>query len=231
MDRGRYVDRCRTETSGKLCRAVFAALRSRIGPPERAADLGMAIGAMGMICFGWIDTASAAGVQHGLEHAGLKQGEAELIAMALKDAAAKCEKNEDPKPSDIMLAQQQAPTANAQARLGTTTGVKQAQALRPRAQAGTVLDVALRGHHGRRRAKPRHLPYIDEGVWQGAVDTAKERLQVQFGLQDIGQHYGNMCALGKHLLEQEIHKEAQGLYDYRIGKQFQRQARKAYQPF
>ena len=227
MDRSRYADRCRSETNGKLRRAVFTALRQRIQPPERAGDLGMVVEAMGLLRFDWIDTVSAAGVQHGLEHANLRQGEAELIATALRDAAAECETKEKQQPISVMMAQQKAPTAYARASSGTGTGARQAPALRPRAQAGTALDVALRGHYGRRRAKPRHHTAIDEVVWQGALGTAKERLQEQFELQDLSQHYGTMCALGKHLLEQEIHKEAQGLYDYMIGKIFQRQARKA----
>ena len=226
MDRSRYADRCRLESNGKLRRAVFAALHSRIKSPERATDLGMVIEANGLIQFDWIDTASTAGVQHGLEYAGIGQGEAELIATALKAAAAECEKNYEQQHFDVMLAKRQALKADARAMSGTQ-GARQTPAPRPQAQSSTALDVTLRGQYHRRRAKPRHHTVIDEVMWQGALGTVKERLEVKFGLQDLSQHYSNMCALGKYLLEKEIHTETQGLYDYRIGKQIQRQARKA----
>ena len=55
---------------------------------------------------------------------------------------------------------------------------------------------------------------MDESVWAGAIDTARERLMARFSIADIDKYHSNMCELGQFLLTKEIHTEAQGLYDY-----------------
>jgi hypothetical protein len=208
-----YMQRSRMEGDGTLGSAVFSELKKRIQDRDRAGDLMGTMSAMGMIYFCSIEAATAEMVQRDLR---IQATEAELVVDACRQAVAALEQPERHPQRPEMVMALTAQATKARATKGTAKGAK-APAQKSLA-TNSPLQVALSLMKTSRKTKPRKTGVIDEAVWEGSVVTIKGRLQDKFNIGDLEKHYGSMCALGQSLLAAEIHREAQTLYDYRVGK-------------
>ena len=78
-------------------------------------------------------------------------------------------------------------------------------------------------------SKPRKIGgNVDEILWAGAMEKAKEEMATKFGgQQDWEGYYAKMCQIGRVLLAEEMHRLTQKIYDYRASKKFSRTKAKA----
>jgi len=200
------------EADGTLSRAVYAQLKMRINDNDRVHDLMGTMSAMGMIYFSSIAAATEALVERDLR---IQNTEAALVVDAWRKAVAELEEPVRQQPT-VMVARQ------SQARKAQEHSTKKGANYKALATKALAKESTLRADLKRQsppiKPKPRRGGVVDEVLWQGSVETIKERLSVKHCISDLDTYYMSMCNLGKSLLLAEVHREAQGLYDYRASK-------------
>jgi len=201
------------EDDGTLGRAVFKALRRRFTDEDRARDLMGAMSALGMVYFESIEAATAELVQRDLR---IERGEAVWVVDAGNEAVAQLER---PDEHTVMVAQK----GQAQAQIARMLDiVKKDMSVRAPAHKALAHISTLRGalvnEYPKRQTKPRNCGKVNEELWAGSSGTIFDRLSSKHGIADLDLYYSSMCPLGRSLLVAEIHRETQGLYDYRAGK-------------
>lgn len=197
---------------GTLGRAVFKALRKRFTDEERARDLMGAMSALGMVYFESIEASAAGLVQRDLR---IEREEAVWVVDAGNEAVAQLERPEH----TVMVAQK----GKAQAQKARMSDIvtKDMSVRTPAHKAlahKSTLREALVKECPERKTKPRKCGKVNEELWASSMGTIFDRLSLKHGIADIHLYYSSMCPLGRSLLVAEIHRETQGLYDYRAGK-------------
>jgi len=244
MDRERYAKWSRWKSDGTLGRVLYHHLKKHLAAPGRAQDYSMSMESRGLVCFDWMDGVTITTVKNEFD---TQQEEAKCIMRACRgtihEMQTKLETDTNLSDATVMAAHVdveheaqaflQSLETEARHRPKGKEGA-QSQETRPAkaelhtlANSKSTLTTALKAKKKDRRSKPRSLGKIDSKLWAGAVDTAQERLKERFGIKDIHAHYDKMCELGQYLLADKIQAEAQGLYDYRAGKQIYRKNRRS----
>jgi len=214
------MQHARMEADGTLARAVFTAMKERFTDIDRAGDLMGVMNAMGMIYFSSIDAATEALVQRDLR---VQENEAAWVVDACREAVARLEPVKSGDHQTVMVTQK-TQAQKARATTGTSKGAK-APAQTALAMRSSLHD-ALQRKWPERKPKPRVNGTVNEALWKGAVATVWHRIENKHDIVSLENHYRNMCDLGKGLLVNELHREAQGLYDYRAGKLLYRASRR-----
>jgi len=200
------------EDDGTLGRAVFRALRKRFADEDRARDMMGAMSALGMVYFESIEAATEELVQRDLR---IGREEATWVVNACDEAVAELERPEQH--PTVLVAQK----GKAQAQLTRLLKIVKRNDKAPAKQAlvrESTLREALVAEYPKRKPKPRKSGMVNEELWSGSMGTIFDRLSSKHGISNLDSYYSSMCPLGKSLLVAEIHKETQGLYDYRASK-------------